>query len=78
MFSILNEIKDGSSKSTTRVVIASVGTSASVYVLVAITGYLSFGDNVVGNIVSQCRSFNFYNIFLHLTFQKTFHQYHRQ
>ncbi|KAF2153008.1 hypothetical protein K461DRAFT_277783 [Myriangium duriaei CBS 260.36] len=53
MFSILNEIEDTSPKSTTSVVTASIGTSASIYLLVAITGYLTFGDNVVGNIVSQ-------------------------
>nr|OQO25033.1 hypothetical protein B0A51_07126 [Rachicladosporium sp. CCFEE 5018] len=53
MFSILNEIKDNRHIRTTGVVTASIGTAASIYVLVAITGYLSFGDNVVGNIVSQ-------------------------
>ncbi|GAM84232.1 hypothetical protein ANO11243_022260 [Dothideomycetidae sp. 11243] len=53
MFSILNEIEDTSTKSTTSVVTASVGTSASIYLLVAVTGYLTFGDHVVGNIVSQ-------------------------
>lgn len=53
MFSILNEIQDNRPARTTSVVFASIGTAASIYVLVAITGYLSFGDNVVGNIVSQ-------------------------
>lgn len=53
MFSILNEIKDASPARTTAVVTASIGSAASIYVLVAITGYLSFGDNIVGNIVSQ-------------------------
>jgi len=53
MFSILNEIKDNRPSRTTGVVTGSIGTAASIYVLVAITGYLSFGDNVVGNIVSQ-------------------------
>jgi amino acid permease len=41
---------------TTSVVIASIGSAASVYVLVAITGYLSFGDAVKGNIVGMCKS----------------------
>ena len=54
MFSILNEIKDNSPFRTTSVVSSSIGTAGGIYVLVAITGYLSFGDNVVGNIVSQC------------------------
>jgi amino acid permease len=53
MFSILNEIKDNRPVRTTGVVTASIGTACSIYILVAITGYLSFGDNVVGNIVSQ-------------------------
>lgn len=34
---------------------ASIGSAASVYILVAITGYLSFGNNVVGNIVGMCK-----------------------
>ncbi|KAF2673900.1 hypothetical protein BT63DRAFT_169907 [Microthyrium microscopicum] len=53
MFSILNEIKNNSHFRTTGVVIASIGTACSVYVLVAITGYLSYGNNVQGNIVSM-------------------------
>lgn len=53
MFSILNEIKNNSSESTTSVVAASIGSAASVYVLVAITGYLSFGNSVAGNIVGM-------------------------
>ncbi|KAF3928256.1 hypothetical protein AA313_de0207938 [Arthrobotrys entomopaga] len=55
MFSILNEIKDNSRKQTTGVVFASIGIAASVYILVAITGYLSFGDNVGGNIIAMYR-----------------------
>jgi amino acid permease len=39
---------------TTSVVVASIGTAASIYVLVAITGYLSFGNSVKGNIVGMC------------------------
>lgn len=53
MFSILNEIKDPSPARTTAVVTASIGSAASVYILVAITGYLSFGDTVIGNIIAQ-------------------------
>ena len=53
MFSILNEIRDNSPFKTTSVVVASNSVSTTIYVLVAVTGYLSFGDNVVGNIVSQ-------------------------
>ncbi|OWP00493.1 hypothetical protein B2J93_349 [Marssonina coronariae] len=39
--------------STTSVIAASIGSAASIYVLVAITGYLSFGNSVAGNIVGM-------------------------
>ncbi|KAF4621885.1 hypothetical protein G7Y89_g14460 [Cudoniella acicularis] len=53
MFSILNEIKDNTHKNTTSVIFASIGSAASIYVLVGITGYLSFGNSVLGNIVGM-------------------------
>ncbi|KAF2862120.1 glycosyltransferase family 1 protein [Piedraia hortae CBS 480.64] len=53
MFSVLNEIADDSPRNTASVVVTSVGSAAAIYVLVAITGYLSFGSAVAGNIVSQ-------------------------
>ncbi|KAJ5742907.1 transmembrane amino acid transporter protein-domain-containing protein [Penicillium manginii] len=53
MFSILNEIKNNSHFRTTSVVFASIGGAAGTYILVAITGYLSFGNNVAGNIVGM-------------------------
>ena len=53
MFSILNEIGNNSHFRTTGVVFASIGTAAFLYILVAITGYLSFGNAVGGNIVAQ-------------------------
>ncbi|KAJ5908463.1 transmembrane amino acid transporter protein-domain-containing protein [Penicillium taxi] len=53
MFSILNEIANNSHFRTTSVVLASIGSAASTYILVAITGYLSFGNNVGGNIVGM-------------------------
>ena len=53
MFSVLNEISDNSHFRTTSVVSVSTGTAAAIYVLVAITGYLSFGNEVGGNIVAQ-------------------------
>ena len=55
MFSILNEIGNNSHFRTTAVVVASIGTSAFLYVLVAITGYLSFGNAVGGNVVAMCK-----------------------
>ncbi|AEO64853.1 uncharacterized protein THITE_2111190 [Thermothielavioides terrestris NRRL 8126] len=53
MFSILNEIKDNSPGSIVAVIGTSIGTAASVYILVAITGYLTFGSDVKGNIVGM-------------------------
>lgn len=53
MFSILNEISDNSHFNTTSVVFASIGSAAGTYILVAITGYLSFGDSVGPNIVGM-------------------------
>lgn len=55
MFSILNEIKDNSPGSIVGVISASIGSAASIYVLVAITGYLTFGNSVNGNIISMCK-----------------------
>ena len=56
MFSILNEIENNSHASTTSVITGSIGTAAGIYLLVAITGYLSYGSNVNGNIISMCNS----------------------
>lgn len=53
MFSIVNEIKDNSPRRVTGVIGASIGSAATIYVVVAVTGYLSFGDNVAGNIVGM-------------------------
>ncbi|KAF8457496.1 transmembrane amino acid transporter protein-domain-containing protein [Terfezia claveryi] len=53
MFSIVNEINDNSHRSTTSVITGSIGSAAGIYLLVAITGYLSYGDNVNGNIISM-------------------------
>ncbi|PSR87242.1 amino acid transporter [Coniella lustricola] len=53
MFSVLNEIKDNSPGSIVGVISSSIGSAASIYVLVAITGYFTFGDNVLGNIVGM-------------------------
>ncbi|KAG6020078.1 hypothetical protein E4U40_006421 [Claviceps sp. LM458 group G5] len=51
MFSIVNEIKDNSPPAMVRVISASIGSAASIYILVAITGYITFGNNIVGNII---------------------------
>ncbi|KEY65713.1 hypothetical protein S7711_05544 [Stachybotrys chartarum IBT 7711] len=53
MFSIINEINDSSPSSLIRVVGSSIGSAACIYTLVSITGYLTFGNDVVGNIISM-------------------------
>ncbi|KAI2632932.1 transmembrane amino acid transporter [Xylaria nigripes] len=53
MFSILNEIKDNSPKRILGVISSSIGSAAGVYVLVSVTGYLTFGNDITGNIVSM-------------------------
>ncbi|KAI1464564.1 transmembrane amino acid transporter protein-domain-containing protein [Daldinia caldariorum] len=53
MFSILNEISNNSPGSIVGVISTSIGSAAAVYILVAITGYLTFGNDVIGNIVSM-------------------------
>ncbi|PHH65779.1 hypothetical protein CDD81_1506 [Ophiocordyceps australis] len=53
MFSVINEIKDGSPAAMVGVVGASIGSAACIYVVVAITGYITFGNAIVGNIVSM-------------------------
>jgi amino acid permease len=53
MFSILNEISDNSHFQTTTVIFASIGGACALYILTGITGYLSYGDNIHGNIVSM-------------------------
>ncbi|KAI0376046.1 transmembrane amino acid transporter protein-domain-containing protein [Hypomontagnella monticulosa] len=53
MFSILNEIANNSPGSIMGVIFSSIGSAAGIYVLVAITGYLTFGNDVIGNIVSM-------------------------
>ncbi len=53
MFSILNEISNNAHFRTTSVVFASNGTAGAIYILVAITGYLSFGNDIGGNVVAQ-------------------------
>ncbi|KAJ4984452.1 transmembrane amino acid transporter [Stagonosporopsis vannaccii] len=53
MFSILNEIANNSHLRTTTVILASIGGACALYILTGITGYLSYGDNIKGNIVSM-------------------------
>ena len=54
MFSILNEISNNSHFRTTAVIVTSIGAAAFLYILVGVTGYLSFGNEVGGNVVAMC------------------------
>ena len=36
-------------------VVASIGSAAFLYLLISITGYLSFGNAVGGNIIAMCK-----------------------
>lgn len=63
MFSILNEIYDNSHFRTTSVIFASIGSACALYILTGITGYLSYGDHITGNIISMCTgSFHSFNV----------------
>lgn len=56
MFSIINEIGDNTPGSMVAVVGSSIGSAGFIYLLVAITGYITFGNSVVGNIIMMCKS----------------------
>jgi len=51
MFSLVNELEDKSSKNINRVIGSAIGIAMSLYILVGLTGYLSFGDNVEPNVI---------------------------
>ncbi|KAM7187157.1 Transmembrane amino acid transporter domain containing protein [Naviculisporaceae sp. PSN 640] len=53
MFSIVNEIKDNSPKSLLTVIASSIGSAAAIYILVALTGYFTFGSNIQPNIIAM-------------------------
>jgi amino acid permease len=53
MFSVLNEIKNDSPSSIMGVIGNSIGGAFGLYFFISIAGYLTFGNDVKGNIVSQ-------------------------
>ncbi|BFZ65387.1 hypothetical protein YB2330_006553 [Saitoella coloradoensis] len=53
IFSIINELALPTQRRVNTTIALSIGTSTSLYLLVGITGYLSYGDNVAGNIISM-------------------------
>ncbi|KAG1048334.1 hypothetical protein G6F43_009270 [Rhizopus delemar] len=53
IFSVYNELRDNSKKSISKVICLSIGSSAFIYEGIAILGYLSFGKNVLSNIIME-------------------------
>lgn len=51
MFSLVNELEDRGGKVINRVISTAIGTAMTLYLVVGITGYLSFGDNVEPNVI---------------------------
>ncbi|RCH79389.1 hypothetical protein CU098_000541, partial [Rhizopus stolonifer] len=56
IFSVYNELRDNSRRSITRVICLSIGSSAFIYEGIAILGYLSFGKNVLSNVIMEYSS----------------------
>ncbi|AET40983.1 uncharacterized protein Ecym_7133 [Eremothecium cymbalariae DBVPG len=52
MFSIVNELRDNSLTNCVRVVLIAMGLAVSLYTVIGGSGYLTFGDNITGNIVT--------------------------
>ncbi|CCH47131.1 Vacuolar amino acid transporter 5 [Wickerhamomyces ciferrii] len=51
MFSLVNELDDKSNKNINKVIGSAIGIAMTLYILVGVTGYLSFGDNVEPNVI---------------------------
>ncbi|CAM9024623.1 unnamed protein product [Wickerhamomyces anomalus] len=51
MFSLVNELEDKSSRNINKVIGSAIGIAMSLYIVVGLTGYLSFGDNVEPNVI---------------------------
>lgn len=51
MFSIINEAKNKSITNLTLLVYIAISVSASLFIIVGLSGYLTFGTNVTGNVV---------------------------
>ncbi|SCU97641.1 LADA_0H07338g1_1 [Lachancea dasiensis] len=52
MFSIINELKDNSTKAIYRVSAASVSVAMVLYLAIGGSGYATFGDHIAGNIIT--------------------------
>ncbi|CAG8453781.1 6244_t:CDS:2, partial [Scutellospora calospora] len=53
VFSIYNELRDNNQSRINTVINGSIGTSSIIYQIIGILGYLSFGDDVLPNIIAM-------------------------
>ncbi|KAK9480836.1 transmembrane amino acid transporter protein-domain-containing protein [Lipomyces japonicus] len=53
MFSIVNELRDSRPISAVFIILTSIGSAVFLYTLVGLAGYLSYGDNISGNIIGM-------------------------
>ncbi|KAI8328570.1 transmembrane amino acid transporter protein-domain-containing protein [Chlamydoabsidia padenii] len=53
IFSVYNELEDNSQRVINKTIGIAIGSSTFMYELIAILGYLSFGKNVSGNVISE-------------------------
>lgn len=53
MFSLINELNDKSTRNINKVIFSAIGTALTLYVCVGVSGYLTFGDHVSGNIIAM-------------------------
>ncbi|AGO13595.1 AaceriAGL285Cp [[Ashbya] aceris (nom. inval.)] len=53
MFSIVNELRDNSLAACLRVVVTAIALAVALYATIGGAGYLTFGDNITGNIIAQ-------------------------
>ncbi|KAI9271755.1 transmembrane amino acid transporter protein-domain-containing protein [Phascolomyces articulosus] len=53
IFSVYNELKDNSQHQVTKVISSSIGSAAGVYQAIGIMGYLTFGKEVLSNVILE-------------------------
>jgi amino acid permease len=62
VFSIYNELVDNSQANINSVLSNAIGITASIYQIIGVLGYLSFGDDVLPNIISMYETSTFVTI----------------
>ncbi len=66
IFAVFNELKSNTERRTNSVVFGSIGTGAGVYLVIAILGYLMFGDNAKPNMLLSCKFIFIYTTIVHV------------